>query len=171
MTCVRRIRHAAAEKSPSPVPALSCNRVRSAAKKAEKKEDKIGIFPENHREIPALALSKSGTRVEAVLPLSHKSSPFLASLVLGKYITYTAVCQVGPRRRRKPGIFADGLPGADNLSADGKNPVISGENQKKELAFLEWCDKMIEKHLYCAVINCRCTDRRKNPAANRKIQG
>ena len=135
VTCVRRIRHAAAEKSPSPVPALSCNRVRSAAKKAEKKEDKIGIFPENHREIPALALSKSGTRVEAVLPLSHKSSPFLASLVLGKYITYTAVCQVGPRRRRKPGIFADGLPGADNCLRTERTPLFLGKTRKKSLLF------------------------------------
>lgn len=52
------------------------------------------IFPEIDREIPSLVLSKSGIRVEAVLPLSHESSPFLASSVPGKYITDLSGCQV-----------------------------------------------------------------------------
>lgn len=131
-----------------------------SSKKAEKKEDHIHIFPEIDREIPALALSKSGIRVEAVLPLSHRSSPFLAFSVPGKYIICTAVCQV---------MSESGKYGADfSLIVRRRKLFVYGRktfgvlvrNLKKELAFLEWCDKMIEEYLYCAVINCRCTERK-----------
>lgn len=139
-----------------------------SSKKAEKKEDHKHTFPEIDREIPALALSKSGVRVEAVLPLSHISSPFLASSVPGKYIIGNAVCQVRQENGEDTVDLLAIVRGRKRFVCDRKTFDVSTANRKKELAFLEWCDKMIEGYLYCAVINCRCTEEK---YLHRIIQG